>query len=150
MAALKIITYKVRGLNSPSKRYQILQEMKRLSANIVFLQETHLKITSKTRLNSKEFPTWIHSYSPNKRSKGTAIGFDRNIRFSLEATEIDPDGRYLFVKGTLLNMRYTLVNVYCPNVRPAVYLRKILNKLEGFREGLVILAGDLNFVFDPL
>lgn len=130
MAPLKIVTYNVRGLNSPSKRYQILQELKSWSSNIVFLQETHLKWSSRVGLSSKSFPVWFHGYSPNKRAKGIALGFDRNTPFILKAMESDSKGRYLFVRGSLFNNEYIFVNIYCPNIHPCPFLRKVMNKLE--------------------
>ena len=99
MSPLKIITYNVRGLNSPAKRYQILQELKNWASNIIFLQETHFKGSSRVGLNTRNFPLWFHGYSSNKRSKGIAIGFDRNTPFVLKDMESDSEGRYLSVKG---------------------------------------------------
>lgn len=149
MAPLNKVTYNVRGLHSPNKRHQISRELKAFSANIVFLQETHLKWSSKINLGSKIFPTWFHGFSSNKRSKGMAIGFDRNTLFKLKAIESDPEGQFLFIKGSLFNIICTLVNVYCPNTRSALFLKKVMNKLEAFRKGRLIIVGDFNFVFDP-
>lgn len=87
--------------------------------------------------------------SSNKRSRGTAIGFDKNTRITLKAKGADAEGRYLFIKRSLFNIDYTSVNVYCPNICPTIFLKKVLNKLEGFTEGRLIVAGDFNFVFDP-
>lgn len=114
-----------------------------------FLQETHFKWSSRVGLSISGFPVWFHGYSPNKRSKGIAIGFDRNTPFILKAMESDFKGRYLFIKGPLFNKEYTFANIYCPNIQPCLFLRKILKKLEHFKEGKVIMAGDFNFVLDP-
>lgn len=67
----------------------------------------------------------------------------------LKSIESDPEKLFLFIKGSLFNINGTLVNVYCPNTRPALFLKRIMNKLEGFREGKLIIAGDFNFVYDP-
>lgn len=146
---MNIITYNVRGLNSPNKRHQISLELKAFSANIVFLQETHLKWSSKIIRGSKIFLTWFHGFSSNKRSKGIAIGFDRNTSVKLKAIESDPEERFLFNKGSLFNISCTLVNVYCPNSCSALFLKRVTNKLEALKEGRLIVASDFNFVFDP-
>lgn len=101
-------------------------------------------------MNSKNVPVWFHDYSPNKKSKVIAIGFERNTPFILKALESDPKGGYLFIKGSLFNNEYTLANIYCPNIHPCLLLRKVIHKLESFKEGKLIIAGDFNFVLlDP-
>lgn len=62
---------------------------------------------------------------------------------------IDPDGRYIFLKGKLGSRVITLVNVYCPNRKPTFFLGQVLKKLSEFGEGEVVLGGDLNFCVDP-
>lgn len=45
----QFISWNVRGLNGPVKRANIFQHLKFLGADIVFLQETHLKIKDHSR-----------------------------------------------------------------------------------------------------
>lgn len=108
-------------------------------------------------MNSKTIPVWFHGCSLNKRSKGIVIGFDRNTTFILKALESVSEGRYLFIKGSLFNNECTLANIYCPNIHSCLFLRKVIkvirrkviNKLESFKEGKLIMAGNFNFVLDP-
>lgn len=101
MTDVKFITYNVRGLNSPGKRHIILKELERYHADIVFLQETHIPLDSNIKLCSRAIPTWYYSDSPNMRVKAVAIGIAKNISFTLEDRKADPEGRFLFLKGTL-------------------------------------------------
>lgn len=61
----------------------------------------------------------------------------------------DPDGRYIFLKGNIGNKIFTLANIYCPNKNPIAFFGQVLTKLTRFREGEVVLVGDLNFCLDP-
>lgn len=60
----------------------------------------------------------------------------------------DPEGRYLFIKGQLFNTMCTIANIYAPNTDPDNFLKKVLKKLEAFKEGKLMIAGDLNWSMD--
>lgn len=62
----------------------------------------------------------------------------------------DLEGRYLFLKGDLAGRRVTLASIYLPNQAQLSCLNGILNKLQIFMEGGIILGGDLNVALDPL
>lgn len=99
----------------------------------------------KVKMYSKNIPTWYYGDSPIRRSKGVAIGFGKNICFVIEKRKADPEGRFLFLTGTIQGMRYTLANIYCPNTNPKKYLVEKLKDLLEFKQGKLILAGDFNF-----
>ena len=149
MVIVNILSYNVRGLNSPEKRKKILKEISYLKADLTFLQETHLSHASNIRLYSKSHPTWYYADSPGRKSKGVAIGISRGLGFALESRMVDPEGRYLFLRGKIGDEDLTLVNIYSPNERQVDFLGKVLGKLMEFKKGGVILAGDLNLCLDP-
>lgn len=60
-----------------------------------------------------------------------------------------PEGRYLFIKGKLFNTMCTIANIYAPNRDPDNFLKKVLKKLEAFKEGKLMIAGDFNWSIDP-
>lgn len=49
LPSIKLVSLNARGLNIPEKRSQLLQSMHKNKADIIYLQETHLK----KKLNSK-------------------------------------------------------------------------------------------------
>lgn len=115
----------------------------------MFLQETHIFHEIHVKLYSKDYPTWYYGNSTTRRAWGVAIGLARGVRFSLEERMVDPEGRYLFLKGRLCEMYCTLANIYCPNKNPTNYLKEVMGKLMDFKKGSVITTGDLNFCIDP-
>lgn len=46
-------------------------------------------------------------------------------------------------------MDFMLANIYSPNKEPDTFLKKVLKKLEVFKEGKLIIAGDVNLSIDP-
>ncbi|CAI9617453.1 unnamed protein product, partial [Staurois parvus] len=145
----QFITYNVNGLSCPGKRFRLFNELHHRATSVVFLQETHFEIEVNVKLKSKHYPTWYYADSPIKRAKGVAIGFAKNMRFELEDRRIDPEGRFLFLKGRLQGIECTLANIYCPNKNPEMYMKGLLKKLMEFKTGRLIVAGDLNFCMDP-
>ena len=135
MPVIKCVSYNVKGLNNPAKRHKILKELKKYRTDIAFLQETHLTIESNIRLYSQEYPTWYYGDTISKRARGVAIGIAKGTRFKLRDRLVDPEGRYLFLKGKIEEMECTLVNIYAPNDRPTKYIVEILGKLRDFRAG---------------
>lgn len=68
--------------------------------------------------------------------------------FTVQGQLADPDGRFLFFKGSLFNMKCAFTNIYSPNREPNKFLKKILKKLRVFEEGKLFTAGDLNMRLD--
>lgn len=92
----------------------------------MFLQETHFSHDSNFKILSKNYPLWFYGDSPTKQAKGVAIGFARAVRFTLEDRKTDPEGRYLFLRGRIIGVEYSLANIYCPNTNPIKYLIDII------------------------
>lgn len=52
MPTISVLSYNIKGLNTPEKRSLVLQEVKKLKADIVFLLEIHFRADSIPRLCS--------------------------------------------------------------------------------------------------
>ncbi|OCT62698.1 hypothetical protein XELAEV_18043786mg [Xenopus laevis] len=148
-AQLNVISLNANGLNSPKKRILLSSELRHLKAQVAFVQETHFKISSVPRWSNKYFPD-IHSSIPQRnKTKGVAILFGRNFNFKVLSTKKDPNGRFVFVKGTLGTQKLTFANIYLPNEHQDTTFHTITEALLGFTEGLLILGGDMNVPLDP-
>lgn len=149
MTTLTFLTYNVKGLNSSSKRYNLLRELKEHGAGIVSLQETHLTHESNIRLWSKNFPTWYYGDTISNRARGVAIGMAKEVQFNLEGRMQDTEGRFLFLKGTLGELECTIASIYAPNKNTVKFLIGTLEKLLNFRKGGLIVMGDFNVCLEP-
>ncbi|CAH2248946.1 Hypothetical predicted protein, partial [Pelobates cultripes] len=116
--------------------------------SVAFLQETHFKEGNAPTLCDRGFPQGFFTNHQDAKHSGVAILFAQTVPFQCTATQVDPLGRYLFVKGTIADRLYILANVYCPNRGQHTFLARTLSLLEKFREGLLVLAGDLNLPLD--
>lgn len=138
MTTIKVITYNVRGVNTPSKR---CKDLLLLGANVVCLQEMHITHASGQGLESHSFPMWLYEDSTSSHSRGVAIGLDKTTVFTVREQLADPEGRFIFVKGTLFNMECTLVNIYSPNRDPDLFLKKVKKTLKYLKKGNLYWRG---------
>ena len=111
----RIVSWNIRGLNHPVKRGKILAHLKSLKADVIYLQETHIKNTAKQKLRMG-LGSEVFQSNFGARARGVAIIIiKKNISFVHSCTIGDPNGRFLIVSGTLNGIPVTLINIYCPN-----------------------------------
>lgn len=144
---VKFISWNVRGLNGPVKRAKVYQHLKLLSADIVFLQETHLKINDHTRLRRPWVGQVFHSVLDSK-TRGAAILILKKIQFIPESIVPDCNGRFTMVSGRLFHFPVILVCVYAPNFDDSQFMATLLSSLPNMDTHYLILGGDLNCVMD--
>lgn len=81
--ALRLVSWNVKSLGSPVKRAKVLEHLKSLQPDIIFLQETHARQDAQTILRSK----WLgQAYQANSgaKARGVARGlFRKNISFAI-------------------------------------------------------------------
>lgn len=66
MGPLKVISYNVKGLHSPIKRKKILNQLKRNSCQIAFLQEAHLSEPEHEKLKKSWADKVFYSSHPKE------------------------------------------------------------------------------------
>lgn len=145
----KILSWNVRGLGQVIKRAKIFAHLKSLSADIIFLQETHIKHNSKWRLKI----SWIDQiYQANfcTKARGAAILIRKNVPLIHSSTISDPNGRFLIVAGVLNSMPITFVNIYAPNFDDPSFFQKVCNAIPNISDTNLIIGGDFNCTLDPL
>lgn len=87
MKTLKIISYNVNGINNPIKSKKLLQQLKKETGDIIFLQEMHLVKLEHEKLTNAQ--VYYSSYKSSKR--GVAILIMPQIAFTLEKLISDKD-----------------------------------------------------------
>ncbi|CAH2246420.1 Hypothetical predicted protein [Pelobates cultripes] len=147
---ISVLTINCRGLNIPERRAHLLRDLRRKNIAIALLQETHFRADAMPKLQNTTYPKSNFCRHPTQRKAGVAILLASKLEFQEPDVMRDPQGRYLFLKGYLLNKTYTLASIYVPNKGQAPFLWNILSKLQLFAEGTLILGGDFNVPLDPI
>ena len=131
------------------KRGKIFSYLTGISADVMFLQETHLKDVAHTKLRCSWVGQTFHS-SFSTKTRGVAILFRKNVPFKHTDTIVDHQGRFLIVTGELYSSPVTLLNIYGPNFDSPGFYSKILSRLPvSAPQSNLIIGGDLNCVLDP-
>lgn len=102
----RFTSWNVKGLNSIIKCNKVLSHLEHLGTHIGFLQETHLKNLSHTRL-CKKWVGQVYHTKFNSKSRGVAIILNKCVQFSPSDILTDPGGRYVIVSGVLWRTCYT-------------------------------------------
>lgn len=147
---MNIFSLNVKGLNQAEKRSQLFRDPTLKKSHIIMLQETHFRTGQIPKLTVKNFPLHFHATNPDSKTKGVSVLLHKDCDFKLEATEVDPLGRYLFVKGSIQETPVTIANLYCPNIAQLTFLTRTLLKLQNFTSGILIVGTDLNCTLNPL
>jgi exonuclease III len=83
-------------------------------------------------------------------SCGVAILFKPSLEVEVLNVVVGIEGRYLIVECLIKGQHFNLVNVYCPNIDSdrVDFLEKL--DFEISNRSHLIIAGDFNFVEDPI
>lgn len=146
---VQFVTWNCKGLNGAVKRGNILAHLRKLGADVAFLQETHLKNHAHKQLYKNWIGHVFHSKF-NCKSRGKAIIINKSIPFTTSDIISDPNGRYIIVTGKLYNTPVTLANIYAPNYDDEKFINSVLAILPNLHSHNLILAGDFNLVMDTV
>ena len=148
MADLKILTYNVQGLGGIDKRTDIFDFLKDQNSDIYCLQETHFTDKEKYQIrNLWNGECLFSNYTSNAR--GVALLLGKNFEFKIHKHITDNEGNFIIVDITAQNQRFTLVNIYGPNVDSPNFFRNIFQYIEEIGNMEFVLCGDFNLIIDP-
>lgn len=143
-SVIHLMSFNGRGSKIPEKRSLLLNQFRKLHIQFAFLQETHFQTGKVPRFIDKQFTLHFLATNPDTKSKGVLILIRTDIDLQLQDTLADPEGRFLFVKGSVKGRPITLANIYSLNSNPVSFFRRVALQLTSFASGMLLLAGDLN------
>ena len=146
MGSLKVISYNVKGLHSPIKRKKIINQLKRNSCQIAFLQETHLSDKEHEKLKKSWADKVFYSSHPSGRKRGVAILIHRQVNFTSTKIHKDSTGRFIMINGLIDGVEVCLMNIYAPNEDDPSFIRTIFSIILQHSSGILLLGGDFNCV----
>lgn len=141
----RVISWNMKGLNTPEKRSFTLLELHRLRGDIGFLQETHFKADSGPKLHNHKYLTAYNLCAEDSKTKGVSILIGKRVPWTWKATWSDQEGRLFFVKGLIGSQMCTLATIYSSNSSQITFLEKVLEQLNDFPEGMLVLGGGGDF-----
>lgn len=135
----------MKGLNNSIKRNKVFAHLVHLKADIIFVQETHLRTTEALKLKRKWMGD-IFLSGFNSKSRGTAIIIRKCRPWVSNAVILDKNGRFTIVSVQLLNKQVILACVYAPNWDDSDFVNNFFSSLPEIDNHLLIIGGDINCV----
>ena len=88
--------------------------------------------------------TKFSKQTDRKKKAGVAILISDKIDFKKRAIKRDPEGHFIILKGRIHQEDINIVNIYAPNIRAPIYIKKILEDFNKDIDSNTIIAGDFN------
>jgi exonuclease III len=146
---LSILTLNVNGLNSPIKRHQLVNWIKKEDPTICCLQETHLIDRNKHWLRVKGCKKIYQANSPWKQAGIAILTLDK-VDFKLALIKWDKEGHSILIKGEIYQKEITIINLYTPNVNAPNFIKYTLKDLKTYINSNTVAVGDLNTPLSPI
>lgn len=111
----KIVSFNVRGLNSPYKRSKVLNFLHRKKIDIALIQETHLKPDDVSRVQNYYYKPIVAS-TDGSRTKGVMILMRRSINLTIERSGSENNGRLAFCCTSIQGKKVAFISLYAPTI----------------------------------
>lgn len=134
--------------NGDVKRDRVLAHLKKLKANLIFFQETHLRNKDNGYLHRGWVGQVYHS-SFQAGSRGAAMLISKAISFICSKSFSDRQGRYIVVEEKFYNVPLTLVCVYALNYDDDQFFSSLWYLIPNLNSQGLIIGEDFNCVLDP-
>lgn len=141
----RVLSWNVNGLLDKVKHTAILKYARRITPDVLLLQETHLMGNHCPILARQGFDrVWHLGFSSRE-----AFLLRHSLTFTLVHTISDPQGQFVTLTGTLGNATINLVSLYIPPVTLEPTLRATVEVISSLLQGLTVIGGAFNAVLEP-
>lgn len=142
---LQILSINVNGLNAQNKRGRIFKQLRKARADIICLQETHLKEADQKYLSCPKLGQYFYA-SDQKKKRGVATYISDDLKPKL--IEKTSDGRVLIVEFRKDEQKILLVNIYAPNEKQLEFFCNLQTLLRKYNVQNICVIGDFNAILD--
>ena len=95
---ISIITLNVNGLNAPTKRHRLAEQIHKQDPYVCCLQETYFRPKDTYRLKARIWKNTFHANGQQKKV-GVAILISGKVDLSIKDITRDKQGHYIMSKG---------------------------------------------------
>ena len=111
---ISITTINVNGLNAPTKRHRLAEQIQKQDPYICCLQETLYRPRDTSRLKERGWKKICHANGNQKKAVVAILILDKTD-FKIKTITRDKEGHYVMIKGSIQEEDVTIVNIHTPN-----------------------------------
>lgn len=141
---IRIMSLNVAGLVNLIKCKQIAKYLKEQKADIICLQETHLK-PLEAKLLYGLFQGDIYQSFSGHRSAGVLIGIKFGIPWTLKQHIPDPSGRYVILQELLFGQEITVIGIYASNQNQTTFQDNLKQCIPASNTEEVLMLGNFKW-----
>ena len=97
---ISIITLNVNGLNAPTKRHRLAEQVQKQDPYICCVQETHFRPRDTYRLKVRGWKNIFYA-NGNQKKAVVAILISDKIDLKIKKITRDKEGHYIMIKGSI-------------------------------------------------
>ena len=147
----KLLSLNVRGIRNYDKRKAIFLWISKQNADVIFLQETYStkEVEHVWGLQWKGEIFFAHG---SEHSKGVMILTKEGLDIKISDSQLDPEGRFIFLHTVIQDSRFCLINIYVPNKvkYQKVFFESLISLIDQKQTDCgVIIGGDFNVTPNP-
>ena len=148
-----LLSLNVRGIRTFEKRKALFLWLSKNKADIVFLQETY-SLSDVENLWKTQWKGDLYFAHGSEHCRGVFILAKERLTFELKSCTHDKQGRYIILRGNVLEPPFVFVNIYAPNKtsEQCTFFEEIQTELDGSSieaDCGIIIGGDFNVILDP-
>ena len=138
---ISIITLNVNGLNAPTKRHRLAEQIQKQDP---YIFDVYKKPTSYLKTQILKLRVWKNICHANGQQKkaGVAILISHKIGLKMKKITRDKEGHYIMIEGSIQEEDIIIVNIYAPNIGAPQYIRQKLADIKGEIDSNTIIVGD--------
>ena len=134
----------VRGLGNRIKRKAVFQYLNDKLLDITFMQEVHCNKKLAKMWQQESGKSWCVS-SGTSNARGCAIMVNsRKIKILKQVC--NHEGRYVIANVKVEDSKYTLCNLYAPNLDSPEFFTRVFKQVERMACENIVIGGDFNLV----
>ena len=111
-----ITTLNVNGLNAPTKRQGLAEQIQTQDPYICCIQEIHVRARDTYRLKVRVWKKIFHANGNQKQ-------YSYQTDFNIKTVTRDKKGHYRMIKGSIQEEDTTIINIYASNIGAPQYIR---------------------------